>query len=236
MNNSKRVTTEISLSSTTSDGNSGGAVWRRPLFQMITGSLLHLSSSIVRFGNVPIGQFKDTLITFSNYGNATLGISLINTTRSTFTARSYMAHIEPGKSLMDTIRYSPSVLGADSASIIITSTSMNSPTTIKVAGNAIPLTSVKEKKGIPSTFGLDQNFPNPSNPTTTINYTIPTRSHITLSVFNTLGQKVAELVNGEKDAGAYEVTFDASALASGVYLYRIEAGSFVQTKKLVVVK
>ncbi len=55
-------------------------------------------------------------------------------------------------------------------------------------------------------------------------------------MFNSLGQNVAELVNGDKDAGAYSVTFDASGLASGVYLYRMEAGGFVQTKKLVVVK
>lgn len=88
----------------------------------------------------------------------------------------------------------------------------------------------------PVQFSVDQNFPNPSNPTTTISYTIPNRSHVTLSVFNTLGQKVAELVNSDKDAGAYSVTFDASGLASGVYLYRMEAGSFVLTKKLVVIK
>ncbi len=89
---------------------------------------------------------------------------------------------------------------------------------------------------IPSKFELDQNYPNPFNPTTTINYAIPTRSHVTLSVFNTLGQKVIELVNGEKDAGSYSIAFKAAGLASGVYLYRIQAGSFVQTKKLVVVK
>jgi len=83
---------------------------------------------------------------------------------------------------------------------------------------------------------LQQNYPNPMNPSTTISYALPTRSYVTLSIFNTLGQKVVELVNGEKDAGAYNVTFDASGLASGVYLYRIQAGSFVQTKKLVVVK
>jgi hypothetical protein len=59
---------------------------------------------------------------------------------------------------------------------------------------------------------------------------------VTLSVFNTLGQKVTELVNGEKEAGDYSVTFDASGLASGVYLYRMQAGSFVETKKLVLMK
>lgn len=89
---------------------------------------------------------------------------------------------------------------------------------------------------VPSNYQLSQNYPNPFNPSTTISYAIPTRSIVTLSVFNTLGQKVAELVNSEKEAGSYEVTFDASGLASGVYLYRLQAGNFVQAKKLVVMK
>ena len=88
----------------------------------------------------------------------------------------------------------------------------------------------------PTMFAMEQNYPNPSNPSTTIGYTIPTHSHVTLLVFNTLGRKVAELVNGEKDAGSYNVTFDARVLSSGVYLYRIQAGNFSQTRKLVVIK
>jgi len=88
----------------------------------------------------------------------------------------------------------------------------------------------------PDQFVLGQNFPNPFNPSTTISFSLPTRSYVMLSVFNMLGQKVIELVRGEREAGSYSFTFDASGLASGVYLYRMQAGSFVQTKKLVVVK
>ncbi|MBE0557465.1 MAG: T9SS type A sorting domain-containing protein, partial [Proteobacteria bacterium] len=77
---------------------------------------------------------------------------------------------------------------------------------------------------------------NPFNPSTTIQYALHSRTHAALLVYNILGQRVAELVNEEKDAGSYEIQFDASGLASGVYLYRLEAGSFVQTRKLVVLK
>lgn len=77
-----------------------------------------------------------------------------------------------------------------------------------------------------------QNYPNPS---TTICYGLPSRSHVTLTVFNTLGQQLATLVNGEMEAGYHEVQFDASWPASGVYLYRLQAGSFVETRKLVLV-
>jgi hypothetical protein len=90
--------------------------------------------------------------------------------------------------------------------------------------------------GAPLVFSLRQNYPNPSNPSTTISYAIPTRSHVILSVFNTLGQKVAELVNGDKEAGVYDVTLDASGLSSGMYLYRMQAGNYIQTRKLIVVK
>ncbi len=89
---------------------------------------------------------------------------------------------------------------------------------------------------LPGHFSLLQNYPNPFNPSTTIRYALPHRSHVTLTVFNTLGQQVATLVNDEVEAGHHEVTFDASGLASGVYFYRLQAGSFVETKKLLFVR
>lgn len=89
---------------------------------------------------------------------------------------------------------------------------------------------------VPHEFSLSQSFPNPSNPSSMIRYTIPTRSHVLLSIFNTLGQKVADLANGDEEPGTYNVRFDAQGLASGVYFYRLQAGSYVQTRKLIVVK
>jgi hypothetical protein len=88
----------------------------------------------------------------------------------------------------------------------------------------------------PDQTRLEQNYPNPFNPSTTIRYGLPNRSHVTLTVFNTLGQQVAQLVNAEMDAGYHEATFDAKGLASGVYFYRIKAGDFVQTRKLLLQK
>ena len=85
---------------------------------------------------------------------------------------------------------------------------------------------------VPAFFKLEQNFPNPFNPSTTIRYALPGRSHVTLSVFTTLGQQVATLINESQDAGYHEVRFDGTGLASGVYFYRIQAGDVVRTKKL----
>ncbi len=88
----------------------------------------------------------------------------------------------------------------------------------------------------PEIFILRQNYPNPFNPATNISYDLPKTSFVSLKIFNMVGQEVATLVTGVQDAGLKSVTFDASALASGVYLYRIVAGGFVQTKKMILIK
>ncbi len=85
-------------------------------------------------------------------------------------------------------------------------------------------------------YSLEQNYPNPFNPNTTIKYQIPELSFVTLKVYDVLGSEVAILVNEEKSVGRYEIEFDATILSSGIYFYRIQAGSFVETKKMVLMK
>ena len=89
---------------------------------------------------------------------------------------------------------------------------------------------------LPTELSISQNYPNPFNPSTTIRYSLPHRSHVTLTVFNTLGQQITVLQNGEVEAGYHEVQFNAAGLASGVYFYRLQAGDFVQVNKLVLLK
>ena len=113
------------------------------------------------------------------------------------------------------------------------------------------ITSVEEQdNNIPTEYSLSQNYPNPFNPTTTIRFTIPTsplnpspyqgernrERFITLIVYDVLGKEIATLVNAEKPTGSYEVKFDATGLTSGIYFYQLKAGSFIQTKKMVLIK
>ncbi|MFN3345717.1 MAG: T9SS type A sorting domain-containing protein, partial [Chloroherpetonaceae bacterium] len=85
-------------------------------------------------------------------------------------------------------------------------------------------------------FELAQNYPNPFNPTTTIRYQIPTAQTVSLKVYDVLGKEVATLVNGRQEAGSYSVPFNASRLSSGMYFYRLQAGEYVETRKMMLVK
>ncbi len=97
-------------------------------------------------------------------------------------------------------------------------------------------TSVQYKPLTASTYSLEQNFPNPFNPTTTISFTIPTTSNVSLNVFNILGREVATLINETKIAGNYSINFNASDLSSGVYFYKLTTGNFTSTKKFILMK
>ncbi|VAX27407.1 hypothetical protein MNBD_IGNAVI01-69 [hydrothermal vent metagenome] len=97
-------------------------------------------------------------------------------------------------------------------------------------------TDVEENVVTPKVFALSQNYPNPFNPTTIIQYSIPTNNFVTLKVYDVLGREVKTLVSKEQSAGVYNVEFNASSLTSGVYFYRIEAGSFVSVRKLMLLK
>jgi len=93
-----------------------------------------------------------------------------------------------------------------------------------------------EDESLEVKFDLSQNYPNPFNPTTVINYSIPSKSKVTLKVYDVLGKEIAKLVDEEKSAGTHNLEFDASNLSSGVYFYRINAGNFQEVRKMMLIK
>jgi hypothetical protein len=98
------------------------------------------------------------------------------------------------------------------------------------------LVAVREELAAPQGFALENNYPDPFNPSTTIGYRLPVRSHVTLLIYDMLGRAVATLVNGQQNAGTYSISFNAGGLASGAYFYRLQAGAFTETKKLTLIK
>jgi hypothetical protein len=98
------------------------------------------------------------------------------------------------------------------------------------------VTAVKTNENVPSTYSLEQNYPNPFNPSTKINYSLQAAGRVSLKVFDVLGREVMTLVNEHQNAGLHTVQMNASHLSSGMYIYRLEAGSFTSVKKMMLLK
>jgi photosystem II stability/assembly factor-like uncharacterized protein len=94
----------------------------------------------------------------------------------------------------------------------------------------------QEVQDVPERLSLSQNYPNPFNPSTVIAYQLPTNNFVTLKIFDVLGREIASLVNERQTAGSHSVTFSANGLPSGVYFYRLQAGNYTETRKLVLLK
>ncbi|MFZ1292286.1 MAG: LamG-like jellyroll fold domain-containing protein [Melioribacteraceae bacterium] len=133
----------------------------------------------------------------------------------------------------------------DSTSYIYRLYAFNADTVSEISGQlfveVITITDVKQEIEIPNDYSLSQNYPNPFNPSTKIKFSLPEKSNVNISIFNMLGQKVGELLNGDFAAGYYEHNFNASNFPSGIYLYSIVATStdgksFKNTKKMILIK
>ncbi|MDW8466117.1 MAG: T9SS type A sorting domain-containing protein [Chloroherpetonaceae bacterium] len=109
--------------------------------------------------------------------------------------------------------------------------------TLSVSYSTFSPLSVRQLEGEkPTTFALEQNYPNPFNPSTMIRYSIPSTEQVSLKVFDVLGREVLTLVSGRQAAGRYEVLFNAAGLPSGIYFYRLQAGTYSETRKMMLVK
>jgi hypothetical protein len=95
---------------------------------------------------------------------------------------------------------------------------------------------IRETNNLPNTFSLSQNFPNPFNPGTTINYSLSSEGHVSIKVYNILGEEISTIVNEKKGAGNYNIYFNGIGLPSGIYFYRIQAGDFSETRKMILLK
>jgi hypothetical protein len=138
------------------------------------------------------------------------------------------------------VRAGYAFIGTDNCLALWTSSQTNSTFASRLC---LTTTGVNNNNEIPGKFSLSQNYPNPFNPSTTIKFSVPFSGSLKLTVYNVLGETVAALVNGHKEAGNYSINFDASGLGSGVYFYKIEfrqagspIGDFSDVKKMVLIK
>jgi hypothetical protein len=143
-----------------------------------------------------------------------------------------------GQSQEVTVAFDPAYLRSDiyRVNLNIHSDVLDSTYVLPVVLSVTSGTSDPGGTNIPTTYGLYQNYPNPFNPSTTIRYDLKDAGHTKLTVYNLVGQQVAVLVDKVQPAGSYRLNFDASSLPTGVYFYRIQSGTFVQTAKMVLMK
>jgi hypothetical protein len=158
-----------------------------------------------------------------------IGLSQYNLRDTFATATIAIAGTNRGTTKRLVFSWTNSLVGGDQPPGAIDNISLTSAKTSVTAADASGRT-------VPERFALEQNYPNPFNPTTMITFALPTQAHATLKIFDLLGREIAVLVDGAKQPGEYSVQWTGEGLQSGVYFYRLSAGSFVDTKKLLLIK
>ncbi len=196
---------------------------------------LSISDKNIDFGNVPAIASKDTAIILRNMGNDTLQ-GTISIVGNGFSVKDTALLIPPMDSVVKMVRFSPEIIGKLTGLLIIRSNDPTSPDTVLLSGFGVESSGVPENPLLPRVFSLSQNYPNPFNPATTISFALPSKLFVSVNIFDALGRVVSVLVFQELPPGRYSRQWNATYLPSGVYFYRLQAGTFTQTKKLLLLK
>ncbi|MBN8571305.1 MAG: endonuclease [Ignavibacteria bacterium] len=171
----------------------------------------------------------------SGEGNAT--INNVASSNGVFTVESFPTSIAQNSFAYARVKFKPNANNQTFTSVITISTS-DTVKTVNLTGYSNSQTAgiISLSSQVPDKFALSQNFPNPFNPATKINFAVPYRSFVTLKVFDMNGREVSSLVNNTLQAGTYQYDFDGSSLTSGTYFYKLETSDFTSTKKLILIK
>lgn len=215
--------------------------YQLPLTLGTTWTSTYIESLVVTLGGIPLlTQITNHAVTLTvdAHGNLTLP--------GTFGTQQALRIREDDRSLSGTTAgrtISYQFIARNAASVQVTAADTLQPNTGTININRTstswsgPLpTDVRLSENIPSEFGLQQNYPNPFNPSTTIQYQVATAGHVSLKVYNLLGQEIAILVNDVKAPGTYALKWNADGIPSGIYFYKMQSGSFGATRRLMVLK
>jgi hypothetical protein len=202
------------------------------------GGKIRVAAKTLNFGTVPLGTSKKDSFSITNVGDTTVNVTNIATTDLVFEVSPTGMPLAPGDTVEIYVSASPKNPNPSIGWVIITYDSDLLPDTVLAQVDSVDITSgVNDGAGdLPAEFALYQNYPNPFNPSTTIRYALKEESEVTLIVYNAYGQEVATLVDGVEHAGVHQVVFDGGQLASGIYFYKLRAGSDIAVKKLTLLK
>jgi hypothetical protein len=203
----------------------------------ITSELVIFTGTTADFGDVPVQTTDSVLVGLRSTGNVSLNITSITTSAPFSLNFAGPVSLQPGPLLRLYPRVTPTQEGSAHGWLIINHSATSSPDSVELFANGTTLISVDENPLMPTEFALYQNYPNPFNPTTTIAFDLPQGAQVTLRLFNVQGQLVRELIGGASmNPGRHEISLDAAGLASGVYVYRLDAADFHSDRKLLLLK
>ena len=194
------------------------------------------------FDTTAAGSSNLKLLTIYNTGNATLTISNISSTESVFSTNLTSYDIQSGYSQMVQVAFTPTEPIIYSSNFFVISNDSEMDTLIvPVSGVGIMLARIELDAQLPHILVLYPNYPNPFNPVTTLRYDLPEQTHVNITVYDMLGRQVKTLINHTQDAGYKSVIWNATndygkPVSAGIYLYQIQAGDYISTKKMVLLK
>ncbi len=187
---------------------------------------LSIDPTFIFFGDVAVGSYKDTTLTVTNTGNDTLRIASFTSGDPHFTLETPIEALAPAEFQTFTLRFTPTAAGALSTFFAVTSNAVTSPDTMGVHGTGTVVSSVRSVQVFPGAFTLYQNYPNPFNPSTTIRYDLETSAQVVVTVYNSLGQIAATLVDEPQYPGIHTVQWNASGSTPGVYYLVLRVGAY----------
>ena len=196
---------------------------------------LEMLPFVLNFDSTNINDSTSQNLYIVNSGNGSLRIDSIIISDSHFYFNNLNTELEPYSSFKLKLKFSPDSIKNYNAVLTVYSNGGTKQISLSGIGRDNPV-NVFDEFVNPITFYLSQNFPNPFNPSTDIYYQLRVSGNVTLKIFNIIGSEVVTLVNEEKSAGSYGVNFNASNIPSGVYFYRLQSGSFIETKKMILMK
>jgi len=194
------------------------------------------------FDTTAAGSSNLKLLTIYNTGNATLTISNISSTERVFSTNLTSYDIQPGEGQMVQVAFTPTEPIIYSSNFFVISNDSEMDTLIvPVSGVGIMLARIELDAQLPHILVLYPNYPNPFNPVTTLRYDLPEQTHVNITIYDMLGRQVKTLINHTQDAGYRSVIWNATndygkPVSAGIYLYQIQAGDYISTKKMVLLK
>lgn len=202
-----------------------------------SSSLSLFTGATTNFGDVRIGTQDSALVGLRSEGNVPLTIHSVSTQAPFSVTFNGPVLLQPGPLLRILPRVFPTALGEQHGWLIINHSAATSPDSVELVVNGTPNLDANPDAGLPTEFALYQNYPNPFNPTTNIAFDLPQSSNVSLKLYNLQGQLVRKLLTGQEvSAGRHTVELVATGLATGVYIYRIEAANFTADRKLLLLK